>query len=136
MDSFKEYLKSLGIFYILILMIISIPLLVVLIVLGIKTIVDLRYWLLGAGFAFLSLISIFIYKHRKKYKEELRKDKEEILKILEHAVNSGHDVDISFMGGLLKISYRASNSSERNLPPPKEKPPFLPKPLNNNPPPQ
>ncbi len=112
-------------------MMISIPFLVVLVVLGIRTIIDLRYWLLGAGIVFLGALFTIIYKHRKKYKEELRKDKEEILRILDHAISSGHDVDISFMGGLLKISYRAS-AHTKDLPPPKDNTPLLPKSVENN----
>ena len=81
MNSFKECIKNLGLFYLLILIIISIPLLVVLVVLGIKTIIDLRYWLLGFGTILLTAAIVILYKRRKKYSEEFKKDKEEILNL-------------------------------------------------------
>lgn len=110
MNSLKEWLKNLGLFYVLILIIISIPILTVLAVLSIKTLVELRYWIAGT-IGILSCTSAYLlYKKRKKYKEELKKSKEDILRILEHAIESGHDIDISFMGGLLKISYRNSHN--------------------------
>ena len=130
MNSFKECIKNLGLFYLLILIIISIPLLVVLVVLGIKTIIDLRYWLLGFGTILLTAAIVILYKRRKKYSEEFKKDKEEILKILEQAISLGHDVDISFMGGLLKISYRSSHI--KDLPSPKENTQLLPKSVSDN----
>ena len=130
MNSFKECIKNLGLFYLLILIIISIPLLVVLVVLGIKTIIDLRYWLLGFGTILLTAAIVILYKRRKKYSEEFKKDKEEILKILEQAISLGHDVDISFMGGLLKVSYRSSHI--KDLPSPKENTQLLPKSVSDN----
>jgi len=130
MNSFKECIKNLGLFYLLILIIVSIPLLVVLVVLGIKTIIDLRYWLLGFGTILLTAAIVILYKRRKKYSEEFKKDKEEILKILEQAISLGHDVDISFMGGLLKISYRSSHI--KDLPSPKENTQLLPKSVSDN----
>ncbi len=130
MNPFKEWLKNLGLFYVLILIIISIPILTVLAVLSIKTLVELRYWIAGTIGILFCTGAYLLYRKRKRYKEELKKSKEDIIRILEHAINSGHDVDISFMGGLLKISYR--NSSDRKtLPPSHKEVPSLPQEISH-----
>jgi len=126
MNSFREWVKGVALFYIIILLMIFVPIIVVFIVLSIRTIVDLRYWIaVGIFVCILSLI-LFVYKRRKKYRKNLQKNKEDVLKILEYAIKSGHDVDISFMGGLLRISYKSKDKYRKQLSTPKKEPILLP----------
>jgi len=131
--SMRDWLKNVALFYIIILLMVSVPLVVVFVVLSITTLISLRYWIAGGVFFFICLGVFLVYKNRKQYSKDLRRNKEEVLKILEHAIKSGHDVDISVMGGLLKISYK-SKGKELPAPPNKEMP-SLPRPSdgdNNN----
>ncbi len=123
--SFKEWIKTLGIFYFLLLAIISVPILLTFTVISIKTIWELRYWILGGVVCLFSIAFYFLYKHRKRYKEELRKNKEEILEVVEKALSSGHEVNISFMGGMLKISCKKIDAN-KSLPASNKNVPLLP----------
>lgn len=111
MQSLREWIKNVALFYVIILLMISIPVVVVLTVLSIKAIISLRYWIAGGILVSILLISFVLYRHRKKYKEDLWKNKDEILRALERAIRAGHDVDISVMGGLLKISCKCRDKS-------------------------
>jgi len=130
MHSLREWIKNVALFYVIILLMVLIPVIVVIVVVGIRTIIGLRYWITGGIFAFIFLIAFFIYRNKRRYKEKLRKNKKEVLEILEHAINSGHDVDISVMGGLLRISYRSNNKTLLSIP--KKETASLPDPMNHN----
>ncbi len=85
---------------------ISVPAIAIFIVVGVGEIVRLRYWIAGSILFFFLFFLFLLYRRRKAYKKTLEKDKEELLKILEQAINKGHEVNISFLGGILKISYK------------------------------
>ncbi len=132
MLSIRDWMKGMALFYLMILFIISIPIIVVLLVLGIKTVFSLRYWIIAIGL-FMCCFGVFIlYRRRRRYKKILNENKQDILNILEYAMKSGQNVDISFMGGLVKISYKASNSKIRQLSSGNKEVSLISQPINNN----
>ncbi|GEM_PF-2117495 len=106
--SFFNWLGNFAIFYIIILAILGIPVIAIFLVLGIKTLFLWRYWIMGGMVLTVCTVLYVLYKRRKKYKQALQKGSKQLEEILKLAMESGKNVDISVMGGLVKISCTAS----------------------------
>lgn len=106
--SFFNWLGNFAIFYIIILAMLGIPVIAIFLVLGLKTLFAWRYWIMGGITLTVCIVLFVLYKRRKKYKQALRKGSRQLEEILELAMKSGRNVDISVMGGFVKISCTAS----------------------------
>jgi membrane protein implicated in regulation of membrane protease activity len=114
--SFFGWLGNFAIFYIIILAMLGIPVIAMFIVLGLKTLFAWRYWITGGIILSVCILLFVLYRRRKKYKQALHRGSKQLEEILKMAIKSGKDVDISVMGGLVKISCTASQAKNtRNV---------------------
>ncbi|MBI4777112.1 MAG: SHOCT domain-containing protein [Deltaproteobacteria bacterium] len=112
---FSSWLGSLGIFYLILLGLISIPLVVVMVVLFIRTMFAYRAWIM-AGFGCLLLLAIvFVIRRRRQIAGRYDREKGDLMEIIRAAAREGHNVNVSFMHGLIRLDYEGRVEHEHPL---------------------
>lgn len=101
---------SLAIFYVILLALISIPFLVLFLVLFIRTAMDYHIWIILGLLVLLSGAAFLAMRRRKQIRKRLEKQKEGVMEVIREAAGKGHDVNISFLHGLIRLDYRGNNS--------------------------
>lgn len=106
---------SLGIFYLILLSLISIPLVVVMVVLFIRTMFAYRIWILAALGCLVLLAVIFIIRRRQRIAGRYDREKGDLMEIIHAAAREGHNVNVSFMHGLIRLDYEGRVEHEHPL---------------------
>ena len=112
---FASWMGSFGIFYLIVMGLISIPLVVVMVVLFIRTMFAYRIWVL-AGLGCLVLLAVlFIIRRRRRIAGRFDREKEDLMEVIRAAAREGHNVNVSFMHGLIRLDYEGRAAHERPL---------------------
>jgi len=112
---FSSWMGSLGIFYLILLSLISIPLVVVMVVLFIRTMFAYRIWILAALGCLVLLAVIFIIRRRQRIAGRYDREKGDLMEIIHAAAREGHNVNVSFMHGLIRLDYEGRVEHEHPL---------------------
>jgi hypothetical protein len=112
---FASWLGSLGIFYLIIMGLISIPLVVVMVVMFIRTMFAYRIWILAGLGCLVLLTVIFIIQRRKRIAGRYDREKEDLMEVIRAAAREGHNVNVSFMHGLIRLDYEGRSGNDRPL---------------------
>lgn len=106
---------NLAIFYLILLALITIPFLVLLIILSIRTALDYRVWIL-VGILVLAAATLFlVFQRRKQLRKRFEEEKKDVMEVIRTAAREGHNVNISFLHGLVRLDYQSSNNYQRLL---------------------
>ena len=60
-------------------------------------------------------IIFFLIRRRKQIRKQFEAEKKDVMEIIRSAALKGHNVNISFMRGLISLDYRSSNNEGRLL---------------------
>ncbi len=109
-------------FYLILIALTGIPLLVVLVVFLIRTIMDFRVWIILGTLITLVGLALLIFRHRKRIGRRIDEEKQDVMEVIRAAAQEGHDVNISFMHGLVRIDYKGDAGKTRWLEAPSDGP--------------
>jgi hypothetical protein len=110
-----SWMGNLAVFYVTLLALISIPFLVLALILFFRTVMDYHVWILAGITAITAVTLVFLIRRRKQIREQYEAEKKDVMKIIRSAAQEGHNVNISFMRGLISLDYRGSNNDGRLL---------------------
>ena len=110
-----SWLGNLAVFYVTLLALISIPFLVLALILFFRTVMDYHVWILAGITAITAVTLVFLIRRRKQIREQFEAEKKDVMEIIRSAAREGHNVNISFMRGLISLDYRGSNNEGRLL---------------------
>jgi hypothetical protein len=110
-----SWMGNLAVFYVTLLALISIPFLVLALILFFRTVMDYHVWILAGITAITAVTLVFLIRRRKQIREQYEAEKKDVMKIIRSAAQEGHNVNISFMRGLISLDYRGSNNEGRLL---------------------
>jgi len=106
---------NLAIFYLTLLALITIPFLVLFMILSIRAALDYRAWIL-VGLLVLAAAALFlVIQRRKQLRKRFEEEKQDVMEVIRTAAREGHDVNISFLHGLVRLDYQSSNNDRRLL---------------------
>lgn len=112
---FFSWMGNLTLFFVIILALISIPFLILVAVLLIRTIQDYWVWILSGILATVGLAVFLLVRSRKRIRKRFEKQKEDIIEIIQVAAQEGHNVKISVMHGLIRLDLQGRNDDLRLL---------------------
>jgi uncharacterized membrane protein YuzA (DUF378 family) len=112
---FFSWMGNLAAFYLILLAMISIPFLVLVAILFIRTFMDYYIWILVGIAAVLTVTLFFLIRHRKQIRKQFEQEKKDLMQIIRTAAREGHDVNISFLRGLISLDYLGSKNDGRLL---------------------
>lgn len=106
---------NLAIFYLILLALITIPFLVLFMILSIRAALDYRVWIL-VGMVVLAATTLFlVIQRRKQLRKRFEEEKKDVMEVIRTAAREGHNVNISFLHGLVRLDYQSSNNDRRLL---------------------
>jgi hypothetical protein len=106
---------NLAIFYLLLLGLVTIPFLVLFVILSIRAVLDYYLWIIGGILVLLAAAVFLVIQRRKQIRKRLDEDKKDVMEVIRTAAREGHNVNISFLHGLVRLDYRSSNYDRRLL---------------------
>lgn len=106
---------NLAVFYVTLLALISIPFLVLALILFFQTVIYYHVWILVGIATVIAVALLFFIRRRKQIREQYEAEKKDVMEIIRSAAQEGHNVNISFMRGLISLDYRGSNNEGRLL---------------------
>jgi Ca2+/Na+ antiporter len=110
-----SWMGNLAVFYVTLLALISIPFLVLALILFFQTVIYYHVWILVGIATVIAVALLFFIRRRKQIREQYEAEKKDVMKIIRSAAQEGHNVNISFMRGLISLDYRGSNNDGRLL---------------------
>jgi len=110
-----SWVGNLAVFYVTLLALISIPFLVLALILFFRTVMDYHVWILVGITAITAVTLLFFIRRRKQIRKQFEAEKKDVMEIIRSAAREGHNVNISFMRGLISLDYRGSNNEGRLL---------------------
>jgi hypothetical protein len=106
---------SLAIFYLVILGLISIPFIVLFLIFFVRTVVNYQVWIFVGIVASLVATVFLIIRRKRQIRERFEQEKKDVMAVINTAAQQGHNVNISFMHGLIRLDYRGDNREGRLL---------------------
>jgi hypothetical protein len=106
---------NLAIFYVILLGLIAIPFLVLFVILSIRAALDYYIWILVGVFVLLAVAAFLLIQRRKQLRKRFEEEKEDVMEVIRTAAHEGHNVNISFLHGLIRLDYQGSKSDGRLL---------------------
>jgi Ca2+/Na+ antiporter len=110
-----SWMGNLAVFYVTLLALISIPFLVLALILFFQTVIYYHVWILVGIATVIAVALLFFIRRRKQIREQYEAEKKDVMEIIRSAAQEGHNVNISFMRGLISLDYRGSNNDGRLL---------------------
>jgi hypothetical protein len=104
---------SLAIFYLVILGLVSIPFIVLFLILFVRTVVNYQAWILVGIVTLLAGTVFLIIRRKKQIRERFEEEKKDVMAVITTAARQGHNVNISFMHGLIRLDYQGNNKEGR-----------------------
>jgi hypothetical protein len=101
---------NLAIFYVILLALITIPFLVLFMILSIRAVLDYRNWILVAILVLLAATVFLVIQRRKQLRKRFEEEKKDVMEVIRTAAREGHNVNISFLHGLVRLDYQSSNN--------------------------
>lgn len=94
---------------------VCIPFVVLFLVLSVRTILDYALWIL-AGFLVLLIAAMTqVVLRKKEIRKRFEEEKKDVMEVIRTAAKEGHNVNISFMRGLIRLDYQGTDNSRRLL---------------------
>ena len=106
---------DLAIFYVILLGLIAIPFLVLFVILSIRAALDYHIWILAGIVVLLALAAFLLIQRRKQIRKRFEEEKKDVMEVIRTATHEGHNVNISFLHGLIRLDYQGSNNEGRLL---------------------
>ena len=92
---------------------VCIPFVVLFLVLSIRTILDYAFWILP-GFLILLIAAVTqVVRRKKEIRKRFEEEKKDVMEVIRTAAAEGHNVNISFMHGLIRLDYQGTNNNRR-----------------------
>ncbi len=104
--------SSLTIYYGLMLVLISIPILLLFVVLFIRVVFDYRVYLFVGGMLVVATGSFLLYRYRGRFKRKILKETTDIMEAVRSAAGDGQTVKISLLGGMMSVTYEGKGGTE------------------------
>jgi len=112
----KHILTQLGIFYLLIISLMVIPLLATFVVVLIKGIIDMQYVIIVGGGLLAAAFVFWLIKAAIRFIRRLRSNNDQMEDHIHKKMDAGDAVEVSVLGGLFKIQYKGKKSLEGQSP--------------------
>ena len=109
------WVGNLAIFYVILLALITIPFLVLFMILSIRAVLDYRIWILVGILILLAATVFVVIQRRKQLRQRFEEEKKDVTEVIRAAAREGHNVNISFLHGLVRLDYQSSNNDRRLL---------------------
>jgi hypothetical protein len=110
-----SWLGNFALFYVIILALISIPFLILIVVLSIRTILDYGNWILIGILVLIAVTVIIVIQRRRQILKGFAEQKGDIVDIIQAAAREGHNVNVSFMHGLVRLDYQGKGNKGQIL---------------------
>ncbi len=104
---------NLVLFYVILLALVTIPFLILLVILSIRTALDYRIWIMAGISILLALTVLLVIQRRKQIQQRFENEKKDVMEVIHTAAREGHNVNISFLHGLVRLDYQSSNNDGR-----------------------
>ena len=114
-NGFFSWMGNIALFYVTLLALISIPFLVLVLIFFVRSVIDYHVWILVGITTVIAVTSLFLIRRRKLILKQFETEKREVMEIIRTAAREGHNVNISFMRGLISLDYWGSNNDTRLL---------------------
>ena len=108
----KFLLSHLGLFYALVATLFAVPLIAAVVVVLIKGIIDLRYVILIGGALLMLGFAIWMTRWGIGFFRKIKFDGDATARSFNHRSAGGEAVELSFFGGLFKVSYKGHPEKE------------------------
>lgn len=107
--------SSLSMYYVLMLLLISIPLIIFFLVLFLRVVFEYRFYILAGGAGFMVLGGFLLYRFRGRFKKRILKESIDVMEAVRSAAGDGQTVHISILGGLMNVTYDGADTGHRAL---------------------
>lgn len=104
---------NLALFYVILLALVAIPFLILLLILSVRTALDYHIWILAGILILLAVTVLLVIQRRKQIQKRFEKEKKDVMEVIRTAAREGHNVNISFLHGLVRLDYRSNNNDGR-----------------------
>ncbi len=104
---------NLALFYLILLALVAIPFLILLVILSVRTALDYHVWILTGIFLLLAVTVFLVIQRRKQIQKRFENEKKDVMEVIRTAAREGHNVNISFLHGLVRLDYRSNNNDAR-----------------------
>jgi hypothetical protein len=105
--------SSLSVYYIFMLLLVSIPLVIFFIVLFLRAVIDYRFYIFSGGAALILLGGFLVYRFRGRFKKKIIKESVDVMEAVRSAAGDGQTVHISILGGLMNVTYEGGDGDHR-----------------------
>ncbi|MBW1982499.1 MAG: SHOCT domain-containing protein [Deltaproteobacteria bacterium] len=110
-----SWLGSIAVFYFILLALLSIPFVALLMIFFVRTVMNVYLWIF-LGIGLLAAVAMgLVYWRRKKLRSRFKKDTHDVMNIIRAAAREGHQVNISFLHGLVRLDYQGGNRNSQLL---------------------
>jgi hypothetical protein len=104
---------NLALFYLILLALVTIPFLILLVILSIRTALDYQVWILTGILILLAVTVFLVIQRRKQIQKRFENEKKDVMEVIRTAAREGHNVNISFLHGLFRLDYQSNNNDTR-----------------------
>ena len=109
------WVGNLAIFYLILLALVTIPFLILIIILSIRAALEHQVWIFAGVFVLLIGTVFLLIQRKKQIQKRFDKGKEDVMEVIHTAAREGHNVNISFLHGLIRLDYQSSTNDGRLL---------------------
>ena len=110
-----SWVKHFAAFYVILLALTCIPFLIIFVVLSIRTVLEYALWILPGVAVLLVAVVTLVVRRKKEIQKRFEAEKKDVMEVIRTAAKEGHDVNISFMHGLIRLDYQGTDNSPRLL---------------------
>ena len=108
-ESFS-WMGNISVSCVTLLALISIPFLVLVVILFIRTVMDYHVWILTGIAALITGSLLLLIRRRKQIRKQFEAGKKDVMEIIRTAAREGHHVNISFIRGVIRLDYQVSKN--------------------------
>ena len=109
------WVGNLAIFYVILLALVTIPFVILFGIFSVRAAMDYHIWILTGIFLLLTGLVFLVVQRRRQIRKRFEKEKKDVMEIISTAAREGHNVNVSFLHGLIRLDYRSSNNERRFL---------------------
>lgn len=109
------WVGNLAIFYVILLTLVTIPLVILFVILSVRAAMDYHIWILTGIFLLLTGLVFLVVQRRRQIRKRFEKEKKDVMEVISTAAREGHNVNVSFLHGLIRLDYQTGNNDRRLL---------------------
>ena len=110
-----SWVRHLAAFYVILLALTCIPFLILFVVLSVRTVLEYALWIFPGVAVLLVAVVTLVARRKKEIQRRFETEKKDVMEVIRSAAKEGHNVNISFMHGLIRLDYQGTNNSPRLL---------------------